>query len=82
MSRTITSRSAASSGTTGSQTAAAGAEPVDQQQRLAAASIRRAVAGALAADRLARAQRQSGFAKSTWTSPIRRSRKPASEELR
>ena len=44
------------------------AEPVDQQQRLAR--------------RPRRAHRQPGLAKSACTSPIRRSRKPASEELR
>ena len=44
------------------------AEPVDQQQRLAR--------------RRSRAHRHPGFANSAWTSPIRRSRKPASEELR
>ena len=42
------------------------AEPVEQQQRLAAAA----------------AHRHPGFANSACTSPIRRSRKPASEEER
>ena len=64
-----------------------GAEPVDQQQRLAvlARGTRAAarLAGAAAAPVPAhRAHRQCGFAKRTWTSPMRRSRKPASEELR
>ena len=51
---------------------AGAAEPVDQQQRLARV---RAAARAPAHD-------QPGFANSACTSPIRRSRKPASEEER
>ena len=71
----ITSRSRASSGTTGSQTDFEAPSPWIRS------SGSRAVAPSRRAGRR-RAHRQLGFAKSTWTSPIRRSRKPASEELR
>jgi hypothetical protein len=72
MSTACTSRSASSSGDHRLPDRARAAEPVDEEERLMLPA--RALPPC--------AHRAPGFAKSACTSPIRRSRKPASEELR